>query len=73
MDTSMLGRIAAMIIQDLGRSRVIFRALAQGQKLIVLIDNGIYNDLWAHIQDGCLVYETGMDLRINVWLPESSV
>jgi hypothetical protein len=30
MDTSMLGRVAAMLIQDLGRIRVIFLALAQG-------------------------------------------
>jgi hypothetical protein len=35
MDTSMLGRVAAMLIQDLGRSRVIFLALARGQELIV--------------------------------------
>jgi hypothetical protein len=37
MDTSMLGRVAALLIRDLGRSRVIFVALAQGQKLIVFI------------------------------------
>jgi hypothetical protein len=37
MNTSMLGRAAAMIIKDLGRSRVIFRALARGQELIVFI------------------------------------
>jgi hypothetical protein len=30
MDTSMLGRVAASLIRDLGRSRVIFLALAQG-------------------------------------------
>jgi hypothetical protein len=37
MDTSMLGRVAALLIRDLGRSRVIFRALARGQELIVSI------------------------------------
>jgi hypothetical protein len=37
MDTSMLGRVAALLNQDLGRSRVIFLALARGQKLIVFI------------------------------------
>ena len=37
MDTSMLGRVAALIIRDLGRSRVIFLALARGQELIVFI------------------------------------
>jgi hypothetical protein len=35
MDTSMLGRVAALLIRDLGRSRVIFQALARGQELIV--------------------------------------
>jgi hypothetical protein len=31
MDTSMLGRVAALLIRDLDRSRVIFLALARGQ------------------------------------------
>ena len=35
MDTSMLGRVAALIIRDLGRSRVIFLALARDQELVV--------------------------------------
>jgi hypothetical protein len=35
MDTSMLGRVAVVLIRDLGRSRVIFLALARGQELIV--------------------------------------
>ena len=37
IDTSMLGRIAALLIRDLGRSRVIFLALARGQELVVSI------------------------------------
>jgi hypothetical protein len=37
MDTNMLDRVDALLIRDLGRSRVIFLALAQGQKLIVFI------------------------------------
>jgi hypothetical protein len=37
MDISMLGRVAALLIRDLGRSRVIFLALARGQELIVFI------------------------------------
>jgi hypothetical protein len=37
MDTSMLGRVAALLNRDLGRSRAIFLALARGQELIVLI------------------------------------
>jgi hypothetical protein len=35
MNTRMLGRVAALLIRDLGTSRVIFLALAQGQKLVV--------------------------------------
>jgi hypothetical protein len=37
MNTSMLGRLAAMLIKDLGRSRVIFLALVRGQELVVFI------------------------------------
>jgi hypothetical protein len=33
----MLGRVAALLIRDLGRSRVIFLALARGRELIVFI------------------------------------
>jgi hypothetical protein len=33
----MLGRVVAMLIKDLGRSQVIFLALARGQELIVFI------------------------------------
>jgi hypothetical protein len=33
MDTNMLGRVAAMLNQDLGRSRVILLAVARGQEL----------------------------------------
>jgi hypothetical protein len=36
-DTSMLGRVAAMLNQDLSRSRVIFLALARGQEFVVSI------------------------------------
>jgi hypothetical protein len=37
MDTSMLGRVVALLIRDVDRSRVIFLALARGQELIVYI------------------------------------
>jgi hypothetical protein len=33
----MLGRVGALLIRDLGRSRVIFLALARRQELIVFI------------------------------------
>jgi hypothetical protein len=31
----MLGRVVALLIRDLGRSRVIFLALVRGQELVV--------------------------------------
>jgi hypothetical protein len=37
MDTSMLDRVAALLIRALGRSRVIFLALARNQELLVSI------------------------------------
>jgi hypothetical protein len=37
MDTSTLGRVAALLIRDLDRSRVIFLGLARGQELVVSI------------------------------------
>jgi hypothetical protein len=37
MDTSMLGRVVALLIRDLGRSRVIFLALARGKDLVISI------------------------------------
>jgi hypothetical protein len=40
MDTSMLVRVAALLIRDLGRSRVIFLALARGQEIdCIHLDN----------------------------------
>jgi hypothetical protein len=33
MDTSKLGRVAALLIRDLGRNRVIFLALVRGQEI----------------------------------------
>jgi hypothetical protein len=49
MDTSMLGRVAASLIRDLGRSRVIFLALARGQELIVFIlITGSVGDLFSN-------------------------
>jgi hypothetical protein len=37
MDTSMIGRVAALLIRDLDTSRVIFLALMRGQELNVSI------------------------------------
>ena len=54
MDTSMLGRVAALIIRDLGRSRVIFLALARGQELIVSIFYRNDDGLWTRIHGDAL-------------------
>jgi hypothetical protein len=69
----MLGRVAALLIRDLGRSRVIFLALTRGQELVVSIFISkcgwfVDNDPW-----GCVVYKTKIGIRINVWYRESSV
>jgi hypothetical protein len=88
MDTSMLGRVAALLNQDLGRSRVIFLALARGQELIVFIlITGfvmVYGLGSILITGFVMVYGLGSredtlsmrrekELRINVWIPKSSV
>jgi hypothetical protein len=70
----MLGRVAAMLNQDLGRSRVIFLALVRGQELIVFIL--ITGSMMAHglgSREDALSMRREKELRINVWIPESSV
>jgi hypothetical protein len=37
MDTTILGRVAVMLIKDIGTSRVMFLTLVQGQELILFI------------------------------------
>ena len=73
MNTSMLSRVAALLIRNLGRSRVIFLALARGQKIgcihfllimMLVVDNGPW---------GCVVYEIEIGIRIKVWYRVSSV
>jgi hypothetical protein len=54
----MLGRVAALLIKDLGRSRVIFLALARGQEIgcihfYIIMMCG----LWTTVH-GLVVYET---------------
>jgi hypothetical protein len=74
MDTSMLGRVAALLNQDLGRSRVIFLALARGQELIVFIlitRSMMVYGLGSRVD--ALSMKREKELRINVWIPESSV
>jgi hypothetical protein len=74
MDTSMLGRVAALLNQDLGRSRVIFLALARDQELIVFIlITGFVMVYGLGSRKDTLSMRREKELRINVWIPESSV
>jgi hypothetical protein len=61
MDTSMLGRVAALLIRDLGRSRVIFLALTRGQELVV--PTFISYRCWSVDTDPwrCVVYEMKLE------------
>ena len=73
MDTSMLGRVAALLIRDLGRSRVIFLALARDQELIVFIlITGSMMVYGLGSREDALSMRRENELRINVWIPESS-
>jgi hypothetical protein len=70
MDTRMLGRVGALLIRDLGRSRVIFLALARGKELIVSIFYIGMMMVFGHESMGmrCLRDEIGIriDVRIHV-------
>jgi hypothetical protein len=69
----MLGQVAAMLIQDLDRSRVIFLALARGQELIVFPFNIGIMMVWGHKSMGMRGLSDGIGIRINVWILVSSV
>ena len=70
----MLGRVAALLNRDLGRSRVIFLALARGQELIVFIlITGSTKVYGLGSRMDALSMRQEKELRINVWIPESSV
>jgi hypothetical protein len=73
MDTSMLGRIAALLIRDLGRSRVIFLALARGQELVVSIFDNKMMIVCGHESMGMRGLRDEIGIRINVRIPVSSV
>jgi hypothetical protein len=73
IDTSMLGRVAALLIRDLDRSRVIFLALARGQELIVSIFYIRMMMVCGHGSMGMRGLRDEMGIRINVWIPMSSV
>ena len=73
VNTSMLGRVAALIIRDLGRSRVIFLALARGQKLVVSIFDNRMMMVYGHGSMGMRGLRDEIGIRINVRIPVSSV
>jgi hypothetical protein len=73
MDTSMLGRVAALLIRDIGRSRVIFLALARGQELVVSIFDIIMVVVCGHGSMGMRGLRDEIGIRINVRIPVSSV
>jgi hypothetical protein len=70
----MLGRVPALLIRDLGRSRVIFLAIVRGQELIVFIlITGSMMVCRPGSRVDALSVRQEMELRINVRIPESSV
>jgi hypothetical protein len=69
----MLGRIAALLIRDLGRSRVIFLALARGQELVVSIFDNKMMIVCGHESMGMRGLRDEIGIRINVRIPVSSV
>jgi hypothetical protein len=74
MDTSMLGRVAALLNQDLDRSRVIFLALVLGQELIVFILlTGSMMVYGLGSREDALSMRREKELRFNVWIPEPNV
>jgi hypothetical protein len=69
----MLGRVAALLIRDLGRSQVNFLALARGQEFGCIHFHIILMLVCGH---GSMVKHSlrdGIGIRINVWIPVSSV
>jgi hypothetical protein len=74
MNTSMLSRVAALLIRDFGRSRVIFLALARGQEIgcihfliIMMLVCGQQS-----MGIGC-PWDKKIGIRIKVWYRVSSV
>jgi hypothetical protein len=69
----MLGRVAALLIKDLGRSRVIFVALAQGQELVVSTFHIKIIMVCGHESMGMHGLRDEIGIRINVRISVSSV
>jgi hypothetical protein len=73
MNTSMLGRVAALLNRDLGRSRVIFLALARGQDVDCTHFHIILMLVCGHRSMGMRGLRDENGIRINVRIPVSSV
>jgi hypothetical protein len=73
MDTSMLGRVAALLIRDLSRSRVIFLALVRGQELVVSIFYNRMMIVCGHGSMGMRGLQDEIGIKINVRISVSSV
>jgi hypothetical protein len=73
MDTSMLGRVAALLIRDLGRSRVTFLALARGRDIDCTHFHIILMLVYEHGSMGMRGLRNEIGIRINVRIPVSSV
>jgi hypothetical protein len=69
----MLGRVAALLIRDLSRSRVIFLALARGQELVVSTFDNRMMIVCGHRSMGVRCLRDEIGIRINVRIPVSSV
>jgi hypothetical protein len=69
----MLGRVAALLIRDLGRSRVIFLALMRGQELIVSIFYIRMMMVYGHGSMGMRCLRDEIGIRINMRIPVSNV
>jgi hypothetical protein len=69
----MLGRVAILLIRDLGRSRVIFLALARGQENGCIHFDNVMMMVCGHGSMGMHDLRDEFGIRINVWIPVSSV
>jgi hypothetical protein len=69
----MLGRVAALLIRDLGRSPVIFLALTRGQEIDCIHFHIILMLVCRHGSMGMRGLRDGIGIRINVRIPLSSV
>jgi hypothetical protein len=69
----MLGRVAALLIRDLYRSRVNFLALGRGQELVVSTLIRRMMMVYGHRSMGIRGLREEIGIRINVRIPVSSV